>query len=189
MCLRVSYTKKIRKQNFFICILKVTEERKSDPELDPDPLVRGADRVADPHWFNADPDTDPAFFLIADPESGSRVLWPKIERIYSWKVLFLFSWSKIAIYLSLGLHKGRPSSRKSLQPSKENIQHFKSWKFCTFLYFFWVIFALLDPDPQFECGSGSAPKCHGSPTLALPVKNANIGHYNKRCNHLEQQDQ
>jgi hypothetical protein len=28
-------------------------------------------------------------------------------------------------YLSLGLHKGRPSSRRrSLQPSKENIQHF-----------------------------------------------------------------
>ncbi len=26
-------------------------------------------RVSDPHWFNADP--DPAFFLIADPDSGS----------------------------------------------------------------------------------------------------------------------
>ncbi len=32
-------------------------------------------RVSDPHWFNADPDTDPdpAFFLIADPDSGSRI--------------------------------------------------------------------------------------------------------------------
>ncbi len=30
-------------------------------------------RVSDPLWFNADPDTDPdpAFFLIADPDSGS----------------------------------------------------------------------------------------------------------------------
>jgi hypothetical protein len=30
-------------------------------------------RVWDPHCFNADPDTDPdpAFFLIADPDSGS----------------------------------------------------------------------------------------------------------------------
>ncbi len=41
-------------------------------------------RVSDPHWFNADPDTDPdpAFFLIADPEpgSGSRVWWPKNEK-------------------------------------------------------------------------------------------------------------
>ncbi len=42
-------------------------------------------RVSDPHWFNADP--DPAFFLIADPDSGSgsrgsgsRVWWPKIEK-------------------------------------------------------------------------------------------------------------
>jgi hypothetical protein len=33
--------------------------------------------------------------------------------------------SKIAVYLSLGLHKGRPSNRRSLQPSKENIQHIK----------------------------------------------------------------
>jgi hypothetical protein len=27
-------------------------------------------RVSDPHGFNADPDTDPAFFLIADPDPG-----------------------------------------------------------------------------------------------------------------------
>ncbi len=39
-------------------------------------------RVADPQWCNADP--DPAFFLIADPNSGSRIRiqgwWPKIEK-------------------------------------------------------------------------------------------------------------
>jgi hypothetical protein len=28
-------------------------------------------RVSYPHLFNADPDTDTAFFLIADPDSGS----------------------------------------------------------------------------------------------------------------------
>jgi hypothetical protein len=33
---------------------------------------------------------------------------------------------KIAIYLSRGLHEGRPSYRRSLQPSKENIKHFKT---------------------------------------------------------------
>jgi hypothetical protein len=33
---------------------------------------------------------------------------------------------KIAIYLSLGLHKGRTSYRRSLQPSEKNIQHFKT---------------------------------------------------------------
>jgi hypothetical protein len=30
------------------------------------------------------------------------------------------------IYLSLGLHKGRPSYTRSIQSSKENIQHFKT---------------------------------------------------------------
>jgi hypothetical protein len=33
---------------------------------------------------------------------------------------------KIAIYLSLGLLKGCPSYRRSLQPSRENIRHFKT---------------------------------------------------------------
>ncbi len=53
------------------------------------------------------------------------------------------SWSKNTIYLFLVLHEGRPS----LQPSKENIQHFKSWNLNFFL-FLWVffIFDLLDPD-------------------------------------------
>ncbi len=50
------------------------------------------------------------------------------------------------------LHKGSPSYRRSLHPSNENIQHFKTWKFFTFF----VIYALLDPDPdkadQNECG-------------------------------------
>jgi hypothetical protein len=58
------------------------------------------------------------------------------------------NWSKIAIYLSLGFRKGRPSYRRSLYPSKENIQHFKKENLLTFFYFYWVIliFALLDPD-------------------------------------------
>jgi hypothetical protein len=34
--------------------------------------------------------------------------------------------SKNTIYLSLGFHKGRPSCRRSLQPSNENIQLFKT---------------------------------------------------------------
>jgi hypothetical protein len=38
--------------------------------------------VVEPHWFNADPDTDPdpAFFLIADPDPvpDSGLWWPKI---------------------------------------------------------------------------------------------------------------
>jgi hypothetical protein len=39
----------------------------------------------------------------------------------------IFLGSKIAMYLSLGLHNEFPSYRRSLQPSKENIhQHFKT---------------------------------------------------------------
>jgi hypothetical protein len=34
--------------------------------------------------------------------------------------------SKNTIYITLGLYKGRPSYRRSLQLSKENIQHFKT---------------------------------------------------------------
>ncbi len=43
--------------------------------------------------------------------------------------------SKTTIYLSIGLHKGRPSYRRSLQSSKENIQHFKTWNFVFFSIF------------------------------------------------------
>jgi hypothetical protein len=46
-----------------------------------------------------------------------------------------FSVKKIARYLSLGLHKGPPSYRRSLQPSKENIHHFKTWNFLPFSVF------------------------------------------------------
>jgi hypothetical protein len=118
-------------------------------------------RVSDPHWFNADPDTDPdpAFVLIADPDSGSgsRLLWQKIDKKLLLKKKLYFFGSKTTIYLSLGLYKGRPSYRRSLQPSKENIQYLKTWKFWTFFIFLWIIFDLLDPDPdpQIECGSGS----------------------------------
>jgi hypothetical protein len=98
-------------------------------------------RVVDPHWFNEDPDS--AFFLIADPDPhlnadpnpvpDPRFLWTKIEKK---KLQLEILWSKIASYLFLGLPKGRPSYRRSLQPStKESIQHFKTWKFFTFFYF------------------------------------------------------
>jgi hypothetical protein len=39
------------------------------------------------------------------------------------------------IYLIQKLHKGRPCYRRSLQPSKENIQPFKTWNFFTSVFF------------------------------------------------------
>ncbi len=79
----------------------------------------------------------------------------KLEKNYSWKKNLIFFLSKTAIYLSLGLHKVCPSYRKSLQLSKEAIQHFKTWTFTNFFLLLWVIFGLLDPDPDSESGSGS----------------------------------
>jgi len=101
-------------------------------------------RVSDPYSFDTYP--DPAF--LAEYRSGSNpdpgFWWPKIKKkIYS---------SKTTIYLSLRLHKGRPSYRRSLQLSKKNIQHFKTWNFIFFSTFAGH-FALLDtltwlnPDP------------------------------------------
>jgi hypothetical protein len=58
----------------------------------------------------------------------------------------------MAIYLTLGLHKGRPSYRRSLHPSKENIWQVKKLEFSSLLR---VIMALLDPDSYSQCGSGS----------------------------------
>jgi hypothetical protein len=97
----------------------------------------------DPDLLNLDPDTDPdpAFQVKPDTDrdqSGSRVLvtknWKNTTEISS---PYLFD-IKNAIFLSLGLHKGRPSYRRSLQLSIENIQHLKIKfiNFFLFLFFF-----------------------------------------------------
>ena len=82
---------------------------------------------------------------------GSRALMTKNwKKNYSWKFFKIFFWSKTSIYQSLGLHKVYPSYRRSLQFSKEAIQHFKTWTFTNYCLLLWVIFALLDPDPGFQ---------------------------------------
>jgi hypothetical protein len=60
---------------------------------------------------------------IPDPDPGFDDL--KLKKIPAEKIINFFL-SKTTIYLSLGHHKGRPSYRRSLQPSKKNIQHFKT---------------------------------------------------------------
>ena len=90
---------------------------------------------------------------------GSRALMAKNwKKNYSWKFFTIFFLSKTSIYLSLGLHKVYPSYRRSLQFSKEAIQHFKTWTFTNYCLLLWVIFALLDPDPDSEYGSGSTDR-------------------------------
>jgi hypothetical protein len=75
--------------------------------------------------------------------------------------LFYILWIENYNLIILRPPKRHKSYKRSLQPSKENIEHFKTLKFFTFLYL-WVIFALLNPDPEpasqinvDPCGSGS----------------------------------
>ncbi len=97
--------------------------------------------VANADFFvvNDDPDTDPdpAFKVNAhsDPDPG-------------------FLWSKIAIYLSLGLRKGRPSHRRGLQPSKENIQYLNFFPF--FYQNHWVSMWIWIRNQGYGSVSGSA---------------------------------
>jgi hypothetical protein len=72
------------------------------------------------------------------------------KKNYSWKKIL---GSKTTIYLSLGLHKERPSYWRSLQLLKEGIQHLQNMKFFNFFLLLWVIFALLDPVPDSESGA------------------------------------
>ncbi len=74
-----------------------------------------------------------------------------------------FGGSKNTIYLSLGLHKGRLSYRRSLQPSKDNIQYFKheiSEFFPIFVGNFFPLGSGYGSTDLIESGSNPDPK-HG----------------------------
>ncbi len=76
------------------------------------------------------PDPDPAFQVNPDPvkKAPDTIYGPRILININWEKIQLncfFFISKIAICLSLGLHKGLPSYKRLLEPSKKNIQHFK----------------------------------------------------------------
>ncbi len=115
-------------------------------------------RVLDPHWSGSsifpncgsgDPIPNPGFWR------------PKITiKFTAVKFFHIFFITKIAIYLSLGLHKGRTSYRPQKRTSS-TAKHENSF----FFLYLWVILALLDPDPDpathidaDPCGSGSGSK-------------------------------
>ncbi len=117
-------------------------------------LEREFSRVVDKDSLNLDP--DPAFqvrILIRIRIQGFDD--QKLKKTKSWNFFFFFFWTNIAIKLSPGRHKGRPSYRRSLKPSKEKILHFKKWNFVNIFLLLWVIFALLDPNPRCESVYGS----------------------------------
>ena len=101
--------------------------------------------VVDPYSFFPDPDPDPecdvgdqygsgsGFRIRIQIQYGSRALMTKNWKKITAEKKVNFFWSKTAIYLSLGLHKVCPGYRRSLQLTKEAIQHFKTWIFSTFV--------------------------------------------------------
>ncbi len=103
--------------------------------------------------------------------SRSRALATKNLKIFTAeKSLYTVFGSKIAIYIFLGLHKGRPSYRGSLSSLER--EHLATSKL-EFSLLLWVILALLDPDPDpnSQCGSGTSRQneCEsGSTALLFP---------------------
>ncbi len=106
--------------------------------------------VVDPDSLNPDP-------ILS--ESGSRyrsrvLITKNWRKKNSWNYFLFFFWSKIWIYLSLAFIKWHPSYRRSLQPSKENIQHYKDDIYLTIFFFSgpflpsWIWIAIP------ECGYG-----------------------------------
>ncbi len=113
---------------------------------------------SDPDSLSLDPDPDSAFY------AEYLLIWIRIQgfddqklgKIYSWKNGYFFLLKNCNLLIpNLGLHNRRPSYWRSLQPPKENIQHFKTWNFLTFSYFcgyfllVWMRICLtsLDRDP------------------------------------------
>jgi hypothetical protein len=63
--------------------------------------------------------------ILVQCEAQDSALLTKIVNFTAEKNIFSEK-NLLFTYLSLGLHEGRPSYRRSLHPSKETIQHFKT---------------------------------------------------------------
>ena len=82
---------------------------------------------------------------------------------------------------------GNAGDRRSLQPSKDNIQHFKTWKFYSFFYIcgsflpFWIWIRILiqnvDPDPDPATQINADPCESGSTTLVSDPDSLNPDHW------------
>jgi hypothetical protein len=101
--------------------------------VDPDSLIP-----------DMDPDPDPVFQvnLDTDPDQG---WWPKTEGKKA-EIFYIFFWSKIAIYLFLGLYKGRAQATGEAFSSQKRTSSTLKMTFVNFFIFLWLLFALLDTD-------------------------------------------
>jgi hypothetical protein len=92
---------------------------------------------------------DPVFKAKYQSGSGSRVLMIQNLKQFTAEYKFDIFRSKMAIYLSVGLHEGRPSYRRSPQTRTSSASKHEIY-YC--FLFYGSFFALLDPDPDSESG-------------------------------------
>jgi hypothetical protein len=82
----------------------------------------------------------------------------KLKKLTSGEKGYIFN-QQLQFTLPFASTKERPSYSKSLHPSKENIQHFKTCNFSTFSICVGNFFALLDPNSNpTESGSTTVKK-------------------------------
>ncbi len=86
-------------------------------------------------------DPDPAFQVNLDTDTNPYL---------GLEFVLLFFNQKLQ---KKGCHKGRPSLRWNLQPSKENIQHFKRWSLSSVFHFSGPFLPLKDSDCESGYGS------------------------------------
>jgi hypothetical protein len=111
--------------------------------------------VSDPYSFFTDPDPDleveagDQFGSGYGSGSGSRALMTKNwKKITAEKKNQIFFWSKTAIYLSLGLHKVCPHIVQVTEEACSSQKKPSNTSKHEFFLPLWVIFALLNPDPD-----------------------------------------
>ncbi len=108
-------------------------------------------RVADPYSY--DTDLDPAF--KAEYQAGSRCFNDQKLKKFTAEKKIIFLWIK-KHNLPIPRHLQRKSKLQK-KPSAAKREHpaLQNMKFLNYFLLLWVIFALLDPDPDSEYGSGS----------------------------------
>ncbi len=112
--------------------------------------------VLDPRWYQCGPGSEPGFG--SQPSFGSGTQFRIRIKFSSWKNSFLYI-EENAIFFNLGLHEGRQSYKRSLQPSKENIEHFKTRHFKNYFpsFYYCGSFSLSRyPKPHSQCDPDTA---------------------------------
>ncbi len=133
-------------------------------------------KAVDPDSLN--PDQEPALQVNTDPDP-IRIQGfddQKLRKKIQLKIFFNLFFQNLQFTCPYASWKGRSSYRRSLQPLKENIQHFKKLNLLIFFLCVRVNFALLrDSGSGLRSGYGSRdPIESGSITLEVDLSNGHI---------------